>query len=230
MPNAEVLAERRFTPGAVEIRSAEDGGKRITGYGSVFNKVSRNLGGFVEIVTPAAFNKSRGDGFPAAVCRYNHDPNMLLGTIGGGTLTLGVDNLGLRYDVLPPQSRADIVELVERGDVKHSSFAFRVPKGGDDWGLTDQSYPMRALLSVELVDVAPVVDPAYPDATAALRSLAAFKQCPVEDVMALSRQGELRRFFVRTDGPVQPPGGKRRLSGAQAALALAERRFDPYDE
>ena len=107
------------------------------------------------------------------VCRYNHDPNMVLGTTAGGTLQLRTDNVGLDYEVLPPKSRADILELVERRDIQFSSFAFRVPPGGDEWGTTDQNYPMRTLHEVQLVDVAPVLDPAYPDATAGLRSLAA---------------------------------------------------------
>ena len=195
--------ELRFTgppQGRTELRAAEEGdAKRIVGYASVFNSYSRNLGGFVEQVDPSAFNKSRADGFPGTVCRYNHDPNVLLGTVGGGTLSLRVDpRVGLYYDVLPPQSRADIMELVDRGDVRHSSFAFRVPSGGDEWSTTDQKYPQRRLLEVELVDVAPVVDPAYTDATAgmrsqaAMRSLAAHMGAPIDDVLELAAKDELR--------------------------------------
>ena len=46
------------------------------------------------------------------VCRYNHDANMVLGTTAGGTLQLRTDSVGLDYEVVPPQARADIVELV----------------------------------------------------------------------------------------------------------------------
>ncbi len=229
-----MIPERRFTPGVVVMRDAGDKGKRIVGYGSVFNKLSRNLGGFVENVRSTAFNQSMADGWPGAVCRYNHDPNMLLGTIGGGTVSLRTDNLGLQYDVLPPQSRADILELVDRGDIRHSSFAFRVPAGGDEWGITDQQYPLRSLLTVELVDVAPVVDPAYPDATAGLRSLAAHMEAPYEDVADLAQKDELRKFFIRTDKTAGAPAGKPRppkvrLYGPAAAMALLERRRDPLD-
>lgn len=229
-----LIPERRFTPGVVNLRDADGGAKRIVGYGSVFDKLSRNLGGFVENVRTSAFNKSGSDGWPGVVCRYNHDPNMLLGTIGGGTVALRTDNIGLRYDVLPPQSRADILELVGRGDIRHSSFAFRVPPGGDEWGITDQQYPMRSLLTVELVDVAPVVDPAYPDATAGLRSLAAHMDAPYEDVAEMAQKDELRKFFIRTDNRGTAPAGKPkppkvRMYGPAAALALLERRKDPLD-
>jgi HK97 family phage prohead protease len=227
-----LVPELRYTPGLVEFRDVE-GGKRIAGYGSVFGKLSRNLGGFVENVGESAFNKSRADGFSGVVCRYNHSNDVLLGTVGGGTLQLRIDpGVGLHYDVLPPQSRADILELVQRGDVRHSSFAFRVPPGGDEWSVTDQSYPMRSLREVQLVDVAPVVDPAYSDATAGLRSLAAHMGAPIEDVAALAQSDELRKFFVRSDQParVPKPVPPKRLFGPAAALRLLERRASPIDD
>jgi HK97 family phage prohead protease len=161
--------ERRFTTLPVELRAAGDT-RKIGGYAAVFGKESRNLGGFIEVVNATAFNKSRGDGWPDVMARYNHDDNQLLGTTASGMLTLTVDEVGLDYSVTPPKSRADVVELVERGDVRKSSFAFRTPPGGDDWGLSEeQGYPMRSLLSVQLVDVAPVNTPAYPDSTSEMR-------------------------------------------------------------
>jgi HK97 family phage prohead protease len=224
--------ERRYTPGTVEVRAEHDG-KRISGYGAVFMKLSRNLGGFVERVGDGAFNQSRITGYQNVVCRYNHDSNMILGTTAGHTLQLRTDQTGLMYDVLPPQSRMDILELVERGDVRHSSFAFRVVT--DEWGLTEQDYPMRTLNEVELVDVAPVLDPAYPDATAGLRSLAMAMDAPFEEVVGLAQDNELRKFFIRTDRPtykgktVQPR--KPRITGAQAMMRLMEKRIeDTRDE
>lgn len=223
--------ERRYTPGAVDIRTAPEG-RTITGYGAVFGKLSRNLGGFVERVGDGAFNASKMRNWPNVVCRYNHDANMVLGTTAGHTLQLKVDDMGLYYEVLPPQSRMDILELVERGDVQHSSFAFRVPPGGDEWSVTEQNYPMRTLNEVQLVDVAPVLDPAYPDATAGLRSLAMAMDAPFEEVCALAADDELRKFFVRTDRstgkPVTQPKPKKTLFGPQAAMKLLERREDPW--
>ena len=223
--------ERRYLPGPVECRTGGADGSHIVGYASVFDKLSRNLGGFVERVEPTAFNQSRQMNWPGAVCRYDHDSSMLLGTTAGRTLELTVDRTGLYYDVLPPQSRADILELVQRGDIQHSSFAFRVPPGGDEWSATDQNYPMRSLREVQLVDVAPVVDPAYPDASAGLRSLAAHMGAPIEDVAALAHADELRKFFVRSDRPSYTPKPKppKRMFGPAAALQLLERRASPLD-
>jgi HK97 family phage prohead protease len=216
--------ERRFTPGACEVRAAGDG-QRIGGYGAVFGKLSRNLGGFVEVVGAGAFNQAKSLGWPNVVARYNHDPNMVLGTTAGRTLALRTDNVGLEYEVLPPQSRKDILELVERGDVQFSSFAFRVPRGGDEWSVTDQNYPLRTLHEVQLVDVAPVLDPAYPDATAGLRSLAAAVDAPFDEVRTMAATDELRRFFTRTDKAARP-APKVRATGAM--MQLMERRRDPF--
>jgi uncharacterized protein len=218
-------AERRFTPGTVEVRAAAEG-RRIGGYAAVYGKLSRNLGGFVEVVGTGAFNQSRSMGWPNCVARYNHDPNMVLGTIAGGTLQLRTDNVGLDYEVLPPQSRQDIIELVERRDIQFSSFAFRVPPGGDEWGTTDQSYPLRTLHEVQLVDVSPVLDPAYPDASAGLRSLAAAMDADFEEVRAMAAGDELRRFFQRTDRKAAPAAP--RIKGTVAMMELMERRIDPF--
>lgn len=217
--------ERRFTAVPVEVR-AEGERRAIGGYASIFSRYSQNLGGFVEVVERSAFNKSRGDGWPDVVARYNHDDNMLLGSTGGGTLRLSVDDTGLTYDVDPPAARADIVELVARGDVRKSSFAFRVMPEGDEWGVNDQGFPTRRLHSVQLIDVAPVNTPAYTDTSAGLRSLAAHVGAEVEEVRSMAAADELRKFFVRTDKGGAP--AKPKTFGPAAAAALLARRSDPY--
>jgi HK97 family phage prohead protease len=221
--------ERRYVPGPAEIRAAAEG-QKIGGYGAVFGKLSRNLGGFVELVGDTAFNQARMLNWPNVVCRYNHDPNMVLGTTSGHTLSLRTDRIGLEYEVLPPQSRQDILELVERGDVQFSSFAFRVPPGGDEWRTTDQNYPLRVLHEVQLVDVAPVLDPAYTDATAGLRSLAAAKSVPLDEVRQMAEADELRRFFMRSDRPRPPAPSGPKVRATVAMMQLMDKRRDPFIE
>lgn len=233
--------ERRFTRFPLEVRKDPHGGpSRIHGYAACFNKLSRKLGGFVEQVNSTAFNESRTENWPDVVCRYNHKDDMLLGTTYARTLDLHIDETGLRYDVIPPQSRADILEYVDRGDVRHSSFAFRVFPGGDEWGVSEFNYPMRTLLSVQLVDVAPVLDPAYPDSTAASRaingaveSLANWVQGDPEEVRSRLSEGRAMEFFRRTDNiggpkPAQKAPPKPVMSGAQAMLAVLANMEDPY--
>ncbi len=236
--------ERRFTRFPLEVRTEPNGGPRhIFGYAACFNKLSRKLGGFVEQVNSTAFNESRHDNWPDVVCRFNHKDDLLLGTTFANTLNLRLDETGLGYDVIPPQSRADIIEYVDRGDVRHSSFAFRVFPGGDEWGVSEFNYPMRTLTSVQLVDVAPVLDPAYPDSTAASRalngaveSLAMWVQGDPEEVRSRLSEGRAMEFFKRTDN-IGPAAAQRQLiktpakpvmSGALAMLALQSNMEDPY--
>ena len=202
-------AERRFTSVRVEVRTGSNEKMTIGGYAAKFNRMSQNLGGFVEQIDPRFFNGSRGDGWPDVIARYNHDQNMVLGTSNAGTLRLNVDNVGLMYEADLPSSRADVYELVGRGDVNKSSFAFVASE--DDWGVTDQGFPQRTLISGRLIDVAPVNTPAYLDtntglryAEAGLRSLAKKFDAPFEEVRKLAEGDELIRFFKRNDKKSAP--------------------------
>lgn len=206
-------AERRFTSVRVEIRAGSEK-QTIGGYAAKFERFSQNLGGFVERIAPSFFNKSRGDNWPGVVARYNHDDNMLLGTTQAGTLRLATDDVGLAYDVDLPTARGDVFELVQRGDVARSSFAFVVYE--EDWSTTDQGFPLRTLVSGKLMDVAPVNTPAYEDTSVALRHLAKRFDASPEEVRSLAEQNDLVRFFKRTDGPAPV---KR---SAAAALAAAK--------
>lgn len=202
--------ERRFTSVAVEVRAGSDK-QIIGGYAAKFDRHSQNLGGFVERIAPGAFNKSRGNGWPGVIARYNHDDNMVLGTIGGGTLRLGVDEVGLTYEVDLPNARSDVYELVQRGDVRQSSFAFATDLDGDEWAQTDQGFPQRTLTSVRLYDVAPVNTPAYEDTSVGLRSIGGALEslsrkfeAPVAEVRKLAEAGELMKFFKRSDTQAVP--------------------------
>jgi uncharacterized protein len=235
--------ERRFTRFPLEVRQAHpEDPKHIYGYAACFGKLSRKLGGFVEQVDPTAFNEARVANWPDVVCRFNHKDDLLLGTTHANTLELRVDHAGLLYDVVPPQSRQDIIEYCQRGDIRHSSFAFRVLPGGDEWGVSEFNYPMRTLLGVQLVDVAPVLDPAYPDSTAAARalngaveSLSNWAQADPEEVRSRLSEGRGMDFFKVTHDVGKPttrtapkPAPKPVMSGAQAMLALQANMEDPF--
>lgn len=211
----------------MELRIDPSGSSRqIGGYAALFMRRSENLGAYVERIHPAFFNKSRADGFPGVICRYNHDDNMMLGTTDSGTLRCSLDETGLLYSVDVPQSRQDVLELVQRKDVRQSSFAFLA--FDEEWGITDQGYPQRTLISGKLIDVAPVNTPAYRDTTVGLRHLAEYMNLPYEDVEELAAEQELRKLFVRTDNNGSPAKARKTISG-RAALAqiMAQRPDDP---
>lgn len=172
--------ERRYLTQPVEFRAGSEGGPGgLTGYAAKFNTLSQNLGGFVETIAPGAFDKSLADGV-RVMCRYNHADGHLLGTTDAGTLRLSVDEIGLLYDNDLPDTTSgrDCGVLAARGDVRFSSFAFICI--ADEWGVTEQGFPLRTLLQVQLIDVAPVNSPAYMDTTTAKRSLAQHLDLAVE--------------------------------------------------
>ena len=214
-------AERRFTPGKVEVRADGDASRAIGGYAAKFNKLSRNLGGFVERIDPAFFRKSEGDGWPEVMARYNHDDNRLLGTTDAGTLRLAMDGTGLDYRVDVPATREDVFELVQRGDVTRSSFAFYTFE--DDWAMTDDGFPMRTLLSGRLVDVAPVNTPAYLDTSTGLRSLAEKTGADLAEVRQAAETGDLKRFFGGPAPTIIPPGGQ---GDPHPLVAVRQRRAE----
>lgn len=162
--------ERRYHTAKIELRASTNGIGVLFGYAAVFNRYSQNLGGFVEQVDPNAFNKSLADA-TEVLGRFNHSDDGLLGTTPAETLRLGVDGTGLWYEIDLPDTTTgrDVKALAERGDLRFSSFAFRTIS--DDWGYTAEDFPLRTLKVVALVDVAPVVNPAYRDTTTGLRSL-----------------------------------------------------------
>ena len=202
--------ERRETRGTVELRAAGPKGKKAGGYAMMFNKRSQNLGGFVERVMPTFPDQTLADGLDV-LARYQHDSDMLLGRTASETLRLTKDGTGLDYDVdLPDTSYArDMTALLERGDVRGSSFAFRLTEDGDEWGFTESGFPQRDLHRGIVVDVAPVVTPAYLDATSGLRSLAEHRSLDLDTVLKAASHNELGQLLRAKDavvidlGPVQ---------------------------
>lgn len=172
--------ETRFTTGTVEVRAASTG-KRLGGYALMYDRLSQNLGGYVERIAPGAIDKTLSEGTDV-LCRYQHEDEFLLGRVSSGTLRLSPDAEGLPYEVDVPDTDygQNCLALAARGDLRHSSFGFYTVR--DDWSLTEQGFPLRTLLELKLVDVAPVVQPAYLDTSTGLRSLAEHRGLDVAEV------------------------------------------------
>ena len=153
----------------------------IVGYAARFGVNSLTLDDFQERIDPNAFNlvtERRGRKEPLETrALFNHDPNHVLGRFPG-TLSLSVDERGLKYKVKMPKSRRDIVEAIERGDIRGSSFSFIIAKDGERWSVED-GVNIRTVTKVNsLLDVGPVTFPAYPEATVSVarRSLEQFQK------------------------------------------------------
>ncbi len=220
--------ERRHLAQPVELRAAAGGPGVLAGYAAKYMRYSQNLGGFVEQIAPGAFAKSLGDRVPV-IARYNHDDNYLLGTTEAGTLRLMSDADGLPYEVELPDTSAgrDVAALAKRGDLRYSSFAFHTLE--DEWSVTEQGFPLRTLLNVQLVDVAPVNSPAYLDTSTGLRSLAFRIDVDPDDVNRVSLEeirsrlaGEVSAPEVREEKQEEKEGGQGDTHPNLIALRLRE--------
>ncbi|MCI8212589.1 peptidase [Pseudomonas sp. S25] len=183
--------EKRMLPAqqcelrAVQLPDGQAGAPKIAGYAAVFNVRSDLLGGFfVELIAPGAFDDVLAQDTRGL---FNHDPNYLLGRTTSGTLRLTVDERGLAYEIDTPDTltiRDLVVAPIARGDMSGSSFAMRVAPGGDTWHEEDGVVVRTIYKVAELRDVGPVSFPAYPDSSAAQRSLDAWKQAQNEGLEA----------------------------------------------
>lgn len=167
--------ERRFVSSdqaRTELRGSKEQDKlpTVVGHAAVFNKLSVDLGGFVERIRPGAFASAiERDDVRALV---DHDPSRIIGRNRAGTLRMAEDDEGLAVEIDPADTTVgrDAVESLRRGDVDGMSFAFRVLPDGETWSIENGTY-VRELTNVALYDVSVVTYPAYPDTDVAARSL-----------------------------------------------------------
>jgi uncharacterized protein len=144
----------------------------IEGYAAKFNEVYTHggpRGDMRETIRPGAFTRALAEKHDVK-CLFNHDDNIVLGRTTNGTLTMVQDNVGLKFhcDVAPTNAARDVHALVTRGDVDGCSFGFvvtkqKVTRNSD--GSVD-----RDVLDVDLLDVSPVLNPAFDSTSVEARS------------------------------------------------------------
>jgi uncharacterized protein len=149
----------------IEVR-AEGDGMTFSGYASVFNSPSEDLGGFIEYVAPGAFKRSLQSRNEVKLL-WNHDAGEPLASLRGGTMQLVEDERGLKVTATLPQTTRgkDVAELLRTKVIDSMSFGFNVIK--DTWSRDGQT---RTLESVRLFEVSVVSFPAYGATTATVRS------------------------------------------------------------
>jgi HK97 family phage prohead protease len=168
-----------------EVR-AEGDGMTFTGYASVFNSPSEDLGGFIEYVAPGAFKRSLQSRNEVKLL-WNHDSGEPLASLRGGTMQLVEDERGLKVTAqLPNTTRGrDIAELLRTNVIDSMSFGFNVIK--DSWSRDGQT---RTLESVRLFEVSVVSFPAYEATTAQVRSQQTINPDQLADALLKLESGE----------------------------------------
>lgn len=164
--------ERRTFPCAFRV-SSDTGKPVIYGYAAKFGVRSDDLGGWVEVIAPTAFDAHLSTS-PDVRALFNHDANLILGRTASGTMKVGKDDTGITYEIDPPdtQGARDLMVSMKRGDVSQSSFGFICKDAA--WSFDGATgMDVRTVKEAELMDCSPVVFPAYPQATSGVRNLPA---------------------------------------------------------
>lgn len=160
----------------IEVQTREDGASAITGYASIFYRDNdpgteyELYPGIRERIMPGAFDRMLKEKHDVRGL-VNHDPRMLLGRTAAGTLKMWVDEIGLRYEITPPDTLAarDTIVSLKRGDMSGSSFAFTVKKEGLTFR-KEQGFDVLEVFDVNrMYDVGPVTFPAYGGSSAGVR-------------------------------------------------------------
>jgi len=160
--NNKFEMERRVFAG--ELR-AEPDSRAVEGYAAVYGSPT-DLGWFSEEIAPGAFD---GADMKDARALFNHNDSAVLARFPG-TLQLTVDERGLKYRFEAPNTTTgnDLLEMLRRGDINQSSFAFTIQD--DEWHTKDGKDHRTIKKIKRLYDVSPVTFPAYADTSVALRS------------------------------------------------------------
>jgi len=165
----------------------------VTGYAAVFNsptRIGRSFP-FDEQIAPGAFAKSISEGADVRAL-IDHEPGKVLGRTKAGTLRIAEDARGLKVEIDLPDTQVarDLKESMTRGDISQMSFGFTTDV--DEWDETGP-VPVRTLKSVSLFDVSVVTFPAYPDTSAAVRSLESTREGRATGVALIAARTKMRQ-------------------------------------
>lgn len=153
--------EIRNTIGKV-LRQGDAESRKVEGYALLFNTTSDRLS-FEEVIEPSALDGviERSDVF--ALMNHQKERGILArSNMGEGSLTLEVDEKGLKYTFDAPRTALgnELLENLRRGEINQSSFAFTVRE--DKWTKKEDGTWKRNIIQFdELYDVSPVYNAAY---------------------------------------------------------------------
>ncbi len=147
---------------------SETGDLILSGYFIKFDEVTELWPGYFEVIKREGVEKAIQNADIRAL--FNHDDSLVLGRTGNGTVTLGVDEIGLFGDIIINKEDPQAVGAyarVQRGDVIGCSFGF-IPIKIDTEERDDGSY-LDTILELEIFEVSPCTFPAYPQTEIAAR-------------------------------------------------------------
>lgn len=147
------------------IKRTNEQSRMVEGLAVVFNSESQDMG-FREVIDPAAIDETTiasSDIFAL----LNHDENrgiLARSRYGSGSLTLRLDDDGLHYSFIAPNTTLgdELLSYLSRGEITSSSFAFTIGENGEKWQRDADGNLHRTITKIDrLFDVSPVFEPAY---------------------------------------------------------------------
>jgi HK97 family phage prohead protease len=205
-----------------EFRASDDpDGRTLEGYAAVFNAwtdIRDQMGTYRERIAPGAFKRSIGQRTP--VLQFDHGQHPLIGSLPLGSLSvLREDRNGLfvRARLSDNWLIEPVRDAIRDGGIDGMSFRFKVID--EEWG-REGDQEVRTIKEVELLELGPVVFPAYRQTSVAVRSLV--RELDDETRAALAQElagvtDGVERSGTSTaavepaldDGPVEPPVASR---------------------
>jgi HK97 family phage prohead protease len=131
------------------------------------------LWGFREKIAPSAFDGALNDETKEVLAYWNHNTDLPLGRRSAATVEISKTKTLFKAAIVPNMDTEwgrSAVASIKRNDVKGMSFGFRVLPDGDQWDEDDDRNLIRTLLKVDLAEVSPTANPAYPNSSAKIRS------------------------------------------------------------
>lgn len=190
------MTKERVERRSASISSINVDTRIVEGYAIVFNSQSEDLG-FYETISPSAVTEdtiNTSDVF----CLFNHNPDKVLARCryGEGSLSLSIDEKGLKYSFQAPNTELgnELIEHIRRGEIDGSSFAFIVSadEGSEVWENINGT-THRTINKIEcLVDVSPVWQPAYSATSVNARAKEMLNEMEKEKLEKLDNEKDIK--------------------------------------
>lgn len=160
-----------------QLDRADEGsdGLTLTGHGAVFNSwttIDSWEGRFRERIAPGAFTKTLQENGSRVRLQFDHGQHPLIGSLPIGAIRkLKEDRRGLFVEARLADNWLiqPVREAIENGSVDGMSFRFSVVN--EAWDKQDSDLPERTITEVKLMELGPVVWPAYDNTDIGVRSL-----------------------------------------------------------
>lgn len=167
----EILNNERVRPDSLASQTKE-GKKIITGYAIKFGQRSKKLGNYYEIIDSRALD---GVDLTDVKALVDHDYSRVLGRTLSKTLSLEIDNVGLKFEIeLADTTYAnDLYQSIERSDINECSFGFRIDetdRNSTTVERIDSDTYLRTVKKIkELREISIVSLPAYENTNAEIK-------------------------------------------------------------